>query len=339
MGLAQLTAIKHIQPLAAFVADHGEPLEPLLRQAGLPSTCLNDPKTLVPTVALWRFRELAASRMDSPNLTLAVMASLDLADLGAVARAVLRAPTLLELIRSFQRLSRAESSTATSDLKPCHSEEVFFSTRFELGHEKGEWQAELYLLAWMLKIVWVVDATFSPREIWCIGNATPERIRAIESLTARPRFSQPCIGFPVPASMLALPRKVVDSSSVNRRVDEATLWSTSPGESAADAMRQVIRAYSEDRWLTLEQASEAVGASVRTVQRELAREGETYSGILEEARGQAALELLEDSEASLSEISRYLGYSNLSNFNRAFRRWAAVSPREVRAARARSLHR
>jgi len=32
-------------------------------------------------------------------------------------------------------------------------------------------------------------------------------------------------------------------------------------------------------------------------------------------------------------IARLLGYSDLSNFNRAFRRWAAVLPSEFRSQR------
>jgi len=36
---------------------------------------------------------------------------------------------------------------------------------------------------------------------------------------------------------------------------------------------------------------------------------------------------------ALTEIARRPGYSNLSNFNRAFRRWAAVPLAEFRARR------
>jgi hypothetical protein len=93
----QLTASRHILPFAAFLAGEGEPVGRLLRQAGLPATCLDDPKNLVPTAALWRFRELAAARVGSPSLTLTVMKPLDLFELGDVGRALLPAPTLLRM--------------------------------------------------------------------------------------------------------------------------------------------------------------------------------------------------------------------------------------------------
>ena len=73
MGSIQLTASRHILPFAAFLDQNGQPVGPLLHQAGLPDSCLDDPKTLVPTQALWQFRELTAIRTGLPNLTLNVM--------------------------------------------------------------------------------------------------------------------------------------------------------------------------------------------------------------------------------------------------------------------------
>jgi AraC-like DNA-binding protein len=325
-----LTASRHVFPVATFLADHGEPLQPLFQRAGLPRTCLDDPKKLVPTAAIWRFRELAAMRTGSPNLTLTVMAPLALSDLGAVGQALSGAPTLLRTIQDFQRLAHSESSTATLDLTPCRNGDVLFSVQFSLRYQPGEWQAELCLLMWMLKVVWLVDPKWSPTEIWCYAGATPDRFRALESLTARPRFSQPCTGFPIPASMLALPQQRCGRRA---ETEEALLWSTAPSESTSGAVNQLIQAYADDRWLTIAEASDALGIHPRALQRRLGAEDKTFSAILEETRAEVAGRLLEDTDASLCEIARRLGYSNLSNFNRAFRRWAAVLPSEFRAQR------
>jgi AraC-like DNA-binding protein len=301
----------------------------------LPGTCLDDLTTLLPTAGLWQFRELAAIRTGLPNLTLAVMAPLELSELGALGRALLRAPTLLRVIQDFQRLARAESSTVIFDLIPRSSGDVFFSLRLSLRTQPGEWQAELYLLMWMLKIVRLVEPTWCPSEIWCTAAATPDRFRAIESIATRPRFNQSCTGFPIPARMLALPRASGESSRRLPDIDEEILWSTSPSDSVAGSVKQLIRAYADDRWFTLEQVSDVLRTNLRSIQRQLSAEGKTFSGILKETRAELAGDLLEGTDASLSEIAGRLGYGNLSNFNRAFRRWAAVSPREFRAQRRR----
>ncbi|MBW2278973.1 MAG: AraC family transcriptional regulator ligand-binding domain-containing protein [Deltaproteobacteria bacterium] len=312
------------------MADNGEPLRPLFQRAGLPRTCLDDPKKLVPTAAIWRFRELAAMRSGNPNLTLAVMAPLALAELGAVAQSLSGAPTLLKAIQDFRRLARSESSTATLALTPYCNRYAFFSVRFSLSHQPGQWQAELCLLMWMLKVVCLADPKWSPTEIWCTANATSDRLRAIESLAARPRFNQRCTGFPIPLSMLALPQKRCGRRA---EAEEALLWSTAPSDSAAGAIKQLIQAYCDDHWLTIAEAGDALRMGVRTLQRQLAVEDKTYSALVQETRSEVAGHLLEDTDASLSEIARLVGYSNLSNFNRAFRRWAAVSPNEFRSQR------
>jgi AraC-like DNA-binding protein len=202
-----------------------------------------------------------------------------------------------------------------------------------LGYRQGEWHAEVYLLMWMLKIVRLVDETFSPREIWCVSNATPERLEGIGSLTARPLFNRQCTGFPIPDSMLALPPKRRASAIGNPERDKARLWSMAPSDSAAGAIRQIVKAYANDRWLTIEEAADAVGLNVRTLQRQLRGEGKTYFVLADETRAEIARELLDESDLSLSEIAERTGYSDLSNFNRAFRRWSEVSPREFRAQR------
>lgn len=39
-----------------------------------------------------------------------------------------------------------------------------------------------------------------------------------------------------------------------------------------------------------------------------------------------ALDYLETSDLGLQEIATFLGYEDLANFNRAFRRWVGVAP-------------
>ena len=331
MGSIQLTASRHILPFAAFLDQNGQAVGPLLHQAGLPGSCLDDPKTLVPTQALWKFRELTAIHTDLPNVTLNVMEPLDLAQLGDLGRILHRAPTLGGMIQDFRRMACAESASTVINLRPYRSGGHFFSHRMLLGHRRGEWHAELYILMWMLKIVRLFDETFSPTEIWCVSSRTRERFEAIESLAARPRFNQQCTGFPLPNSMLALSRRSSDSGRRNRETEEARLWSMAPSNSAAGAIQQMIRAYARDRWPTIEEAAAAVGLNVRTLQRQLSAEGKTYFVLADETRAEMARQLLNESDFSLSEIAERTGYSDLSNFNRAFRRWSRVSPREFRA--------
>ena len=69
------------------------------------------------------------------------------------------------------------------------------------------------------------------------------------------------------------------------------------------------------------------------VRRECGRlraEGHSYSGLVEQARYLAARGLLRDGGIGITEIALDVGYSDAANFNRAFRRWTGVTPREFR---------
>ncbi len=73
--------------------------------------------------------------------------------------------------------------------------------------------------------------------------------------------------------------------------------------------------------------AEQLGMSARSFTRYLAREGTSFSQILDRVRSSLALRYLEDRRVSLQQIAWLLGYSELAAFNHAFRRWFAMSPR------------
>jgi AraC-like DNA-binding protein len=73
---------------------------------------------------------------------------------------------------------------------------------------------------------------------------------------------------------------------------------------------------------------------VRTLQRRLKDVGVNYNDLLNDVRKTLALNLLENQTLALSEIAFSLGYSEVSAFNHAFRRWVGQSPGDYRRLRA-----
>lgn len=70
--------------------------------------------------------------------------------------------------------------------------------------------------------------------------------------------------------------------------------------------------------------------SLSTLQRQLQNEGTNYKDILEHTRKKLATEYVADGSLSLGQIAYMLGFSDQSNFSRAFKRWTNSSPREYR---------
>jgi AraC-like DNA-binding protein len=70
-----------------------------------------------------------------------------------------------------------------------------------------------------------------------------------------------------------------------------------------------------------------------TLHKKLRREGLTFASLLEEVRRKQALTYLQDKTKPLVEIAEQLGFSELSAFSRAFKRWMGVPPAEYRSVR------
>ena len=71
--------------------------------------------------------------------------------------------------------------------------------------------------------------------------------------------------------------------------------------------------------------------SERTLARRLAEREYTFSGLVDEVRGQLAKEYLRQSRFSVTDVAFLLGFSDQSNFARAFKRWTSESPTEFRS--------
>ena len=84
----------------------------------------------------------------------------------------------------------------------------------------------------------------------------------------------------------------------------------------------------------IEHLAKATGTSVRTLQRRLKDVGVNYSDLQNDVRKTLALNLLENETLALAEIAFSLGYSEVSAFNHAFRRWVGQSPGDYRRLRA-----
>jgi AraC-like DNA-binding protein len=81
---------------------------------------------------------------------------------------------------------------------------------------------------------------------------------------------------------------------------------------------------------TLAQVAGKMAMSPRTLQRRLGEYGMEFRGLVDDTRRRFALTYLRDAKNSLGEIAYLVGYSEVSAFNRAFKRWSGVTPSEYR---------
>jgi AraC-like DNA-binding protein len=97
-------------------------------------------------------------------------------------------------------------------------------------------------------------------------------------------------------------------------------------------LRELLATVLERGPLDLQTAATALHIGVRTLQRRLRDEGTSYRQVVDELRRDIALSRLAKTDAPIEEITYLTGFSELSPFYRAFRRWTGKTPVEYRTA-------
>jgi AraC-like DNA-binding protein len=98
----------------------------------------------------------------------------------------------------------------------------------------------------------------------------------------------------------------------------------SPG-STSERVREVARAALSGGSCTLGDTAEALGVSVRTLQRRLRDEGTSFAEVVDALRRETAVAYLER-RIPIPEVAALLGYSDATAFHHAFSRWTGSSP-------------
>ena len=81
---------------------------------------------------------------------------------------------------------------------------------------------------------------------------------------------------------------------------------------------------------SVEAVSKRLGIGVRTLQRRLKEEGQTFQGVVNRTRESLATHYLKSSTMSGAEISFLLGFEDPNSFFRAFQAWTGTTPERVR---------
>jgi AraC-like DNA-binding protein len=82
--------------------------------------------------------------------------------------------------------------------------------------------------------------------------------------------------------------------------------------------------------ITKQRVADKLCMSSRSLQMKLAAKDTSFQEILDSTRQSLALGYLEQSAISVTEAAYLLGFSDVSNFTRAFKRWTGKAPREFR---------
>lgn len=135
-----------------------------------------------------------------------------------------------------------------------------------------------------------------------------------------------------PRSWLDLPCPLADAAMHRLSVSKCgELLAQLSGRSALESSlrRDLLAADGVPLGLTVLAARRNMSA--RTLMRHLKRLGTSYQAIVDDVRAELAAGLLTDTDLPVASIAHRLGFSDPSNFGRAFRSWHGCSPGRYRS--------
>jgi len=106
---------------------------------------------------------------------------------------------------------------------------------------------------------------------------------------------------------------------------EAFLRRLDPAQALTEQVRRLIL-QSPGTIPGFDHLARELHVSSRTLRRRLREEGTAYSGIVTEVRIHLSCRYLSDTGLAIKEIGYLLGYSEVANFQRAFRMWVGETP-------------
>lgn len=114
-------------------------------------------------------------------------------------------------------------------------------------------------------------------------------------------------------------------------------FNTNFNSTSTRVKNQILTMLENNEHPSLQGVAAKIGVGFRSMQRNLGDEGTSFKEILADARQQLALLYLKQKDIQLSEIAYLLGFSDHSNFDRAFKRWFGMPPNQYRERIAVSL--
>lgn len=192
--------------------------------------------------------------------------------------------------------------------------------------------AELLLAAWVRIGRVATSSSWSPAEVRFAHRPPCDAREHERFFGAPPRFASAENALVLPAALLDLPCRSTDASLLSLLDRYAT--DRLDGRHAATFAERARAALSEELQVghvTAHALATRLKVSVRTLHRALAAEDTSYRRLLDQFRLEIAVRHLRDDRMSVAEVAFLVGFSELSAFHRAFKRWTGRTPATFRA--------
>ncbi len=316
--------------LAHTIQSYGLDFRPIVRQAGLDPDRYYDPDERLPLDRLQRVWSLATEASGDPCFGLRYAEYIQPASLHGMGLAWAASDTLLDGIK---RLIRYQSAVSTALGIGLSETPDGYRLRFDskVGPRQVAASIDATLAAFIRMCRITTGPSINPSKVTFRHRAPPCVDRFLQFFAAPVdfdadadsiRFDRHSLESRIPSAHPELAR--VNDGLVHdylKRLDQHDL---------TGRVRTQIVEHLPSGIPRQEEIAHQLNLSLRNLQRKLKGEGTSFKNLIDETRKALAIEYLTTTRKPLIEIGYLLGFTESSNFSRAFRRWTGQPPQHYR---------
>ena len=337
-ALEPYLTIRAVRPLVSGLEVLGHDPAPLLASSGIDATALRDPDARVPWGTVLSFIARAIDVTGDTNLGLHIAEHAEPGSLDVHFYAMLSSQTLgagYERLCRYQRLIH-ETTRVELDIE---ADRATLRHVMPGGMAAPRQSAEFLLAIWVRGGRLATGTDWAPTEVRFGPPAPPDASDHRRFFAAPIRFATGENALVLPAALLDTPCRAADPAllAVLDRYAADRLERAPQTTSFADRARAALLEEFRDGEPRAERLAARLKTSVRTLNRTLAAENLSYRKLLDHLRQELACRHLADGRVAIAEAAFLLGFSELSAFYRAFKRWTGQTPAEFRAGHLKRL--
>jgi|SRR5688572_4245996 len=318
--------------LPKAIDEAGADSNEILNEFDIDPVELSGSKGFIPCSSFARILETVAERTGDQAFGLRFGARSNPKNIGALAYAVMNSPTVAAAFETAGRYIHLHNEAAQLTFAEDKNLSSWSYALKNLPLEQFRQFVDYGMAAAFNIIRVMVGSQWSPREVR-FNHQGPEIMAAYHEVFCSPVIFQCSTnGFIMDSAFCKQPIPAADPNLfriLTSYLDDV-LSRMPKGDELLATIRATIAQLMKDGGPKLSRAAKTLRVSTRTLQRQLKHRGLCFAELVEDIRRAVAVEYLKDREHTLAEIAFLLGYSEVSAFNRAFKRWTGKTPSDYR---------
>lgn len=324
-------------PLMLAVEKMAGKTDTLLQAAGLTDTDIQDPEHLLPFEGLVRAWQTAITLCKDPLLPVRLGERTHPADFGILGTLAQCSSSLGEALELGVRYERLVNQSFGSTLFPL---EGHLCNRLDMPPLPVEWLRPMVEYDFSAQISFAHFLMRSERQV----ELHPVRVHFRHQAAGPVRFYEEYFGCPVqfgadhneiilPQDVLSMRLPSADPALLQRLreyLEERMARDARQTSPLVQRIEKLVMPRLPYGLPELKDISALMGVSVSTLKRRLSEQDTHYQGVCDGLRHRLALQYVSEPERSMVDVAFMLGFSELSTFYRAFKRWTGITPQQYR---------